>query len=69
MTVDPKVFAIATLFMDQLLAEINPPPEYAFSTVERNAYIEQTAKALQQAIEDEMTEIREYVAWQSITRH
>ena len=58
MMIDPKVHAIATMFVDQLLAEIGPK-EYAFSSTERNAYIQQAAEACQQAIEDELTAIRE----------
>lgn len=58
MTIDPKVHAIATMFVDQLLAEIGPA-EYAFGSTERNRYIFQAAEACQQAIEDELTAIRE----------
>ena len=61
MTVDSKIHAIATLFVDQLLAEITPPTPYGFSAFERNAYIEQTEKALQQAIEDECQTIRDQI--------
>ena len=57
MTVDPKVFAIATMFVDQLLDEIGPA-EYAFSSVERNRYIEQVATELQQTLEYELIIIR-----------
>ena len=57
MTIDPKIHAIATMFVDQLLDEIGPNVN-AFGSVERNAYIARVGTRMQWALEDECHAIR-----------
>lgn len=62
MTIDPKVHAIATMVVDQLLDEIDPPSECGCCfSVDRNAYIARIGKRMQGALEDECAAIRKEI--------
>ena len=60
---DPKIHAIATMFIDDLLAHT---AGYAFSSMERDAYIAQVEQAIQRAAEEEMAAIRDYITEQMV---
>ena len=54
--VDPLVQQLAELFVDDLLIEVNETRPVLKS--ERDAWVERTARALMQAVEDECEDIR-----------
>ena len=56
---DPKIHAIATMFVDQLLAEMDQAAECGGSS--RNAYIARAVTRMQWALEDECHAIRKHL--------
>lgn len=56
--VDPVVRQIAEMYVDDLLIEVNATKRIVLR-VERDAWVDRTASALQQAVEQEIEDIKE----------